>query len=174
MRISSTACKPSLRAQACKLLATAGMAVCATCAAAKDCWTRAGERYGIDPLLLAAIAKVESSMDPRAFNRNSNGTYDIGLMQINSTHLPRLVKVGVTRKRLINEPCTSIDTGASILAGFIDRHGYTWNAVGAYNAGSSPKRAPARKAYATKVWETYTEFTRDRAASMAELAQWAQ
>lgn len=172
MRISSTVCKRSLRAQARKLLVAACVAVCASGAVAKDCWTRAGERHGIDPLLLAAIAKVESSMDPRAFNRNRNGTYDIGLMQINSTHLPRLVKIGVTRKRLIDEPCTSIDTGASILAAFIDQHGYTWNAVGAYNAGSSPKRAPARRTYATKVWEAYRMLTSDRESSMAELAGW--
>ncbi|ARL38901.1 lytic transglycosylase domain-containing protein [Burkholderia pseudomallei] len=172
MRISSMACKRGLRARARKLLVAVCVAACAPCVVAKDCWTRAGERHGIDPLLLVAIAKVESSMDPRAFNRNRNGTYDIGLMQINSTHLPRLVKVGITHKRLIEEPCTSIDTGAAILAEFVERHGYTWNAVGAYNAGSSPKRAPARKAYAMKVWAVYRDLTSDRATSMAGLSEW--
>jgi soluble lytic murein transglycosylase-like protein len=168
MLTSSTACK-SLRR---RVVAAVLFAVCASGAAAKDCWTRAGERHGIDPLLLLAVAKVESALNPRAMNRNRNGTYDIGLMQINSSHLPRLVKVGVTHKRLIDEPCTSIDTGASILAGFIDRHGYTWNAVGAYNAGSSPKREPARKAYATKVWREYHALTSNRDASLAMLDEW--
>ncbi|WP_419687178.1 lytic transglycosylase domain-containing protein [Burkholderia theae] len=168
MRTSSMACKGLRR----WIAAVALFAICASGAAAKDCFTKAGERHGIDPLLLAAIATVESALNPRAMNWNSNGTYDIGLMQINSSHLPRLVKVGVTRKRLIDEPCTSIDTGASILAGFIERHGYTWNAVGAYNAGSSPKREPARKAYATKVWREYHELTSDRDASLAMLDEW--
>jgi soluble lytic murein transglycosylase-like protein len=168
MLTSSTACK-SLRR---RVVAAVLFAVCASGAAAKDCWTRAGERHGIDPLLLLAVAKVESALNPRAMNRNRNGTYDIGLMQINSSHLPRLVKAGVTHKRLIDEPCTSIDTGASILAGFIDRHGYTWNAVGAYNAGSSPKREPARKAYATKVWREYHALTSNRDASLAMLDEW--
>ncbi|MBR8333300.1 lytic transglycosylase domain-containing protein [Burkholderia ambifaria] len=154
------------------MAAVALFATCASGAAAKDCWTRAGERHGIDPLLLVAIAKVESALNPRAMNWNRNGTYDIGLMQINSSHLPRLVKVGVTHKRLINEPCTSIDTGAAILAGFIAHHGYTWNAVGAYNAGSSTKRVPARKAYATKVWREYRALTSDRDASLAMLDEW--
>jgi soluble lytic murein transglycosylase-like protein len=168
MLTSSTACK-GLRH---RVVAAVLFAVCASGAAAKDCWTRAGERHGIDPLLLLAVAKVESALNPRAMNRNRNGTYDIGLMQINSSHLPRLVKAGVTHKRLIDEPCTSIDTGASILAGFIDRHGYTWNAVGAYNAGSSPKREPARKAYATKVWREYHALTSNRDASLAMLDEW--
>ncbi|KWE62904.1 lytic transglycosylase [Burkholderia ubonensis] len=168
MRTSSTVCKGLRRWLAAAALFAAGVSG----AAAKDCFTKAGERHGIDPLLLAAIAKVESAMNPRAMNHNSNGTYDIGLMQINSSHLPRLIKVGVTHKRLIDGPCTSIDTGASILAGFIERHGYTWNAVGAYNAGSSPKREPARKAYATKVWREYRQLTTDRDASIAMLDAW--
>ncbi|KVN27843.1 lytic transglycosylase domain-containing protein [Burkholderia stagnalis] len=168
MRTLSTACKGLRRSVA----AVALFATCASGAAAKDCFTKAGERHGIDPLLLAAVAKVESALNPRAMNWNRNGTYDIGLMQINSSHLPRLIKAGVTHKRLIDEPCTSIDTGASILAGFIDRHGYTWNAVGAYNAGSAPKREPARKAYATKVWREYRALTSDRDASLAMLDEW--
>ncbi|WDD92723.1 lytic transglycosylase domain-containing protein [Burkholderia sp. FERM BP-3421] len=172
MRTSFTACKSGLRAACRRLVAAALLAGCAPSALAQDCWSRAGDRHGLDPLLLVAIAQVESAMNPRAFNRNRNGTYDIGLMQINSTHLPRLVKVGVTRQRLVDEPCTSIDTGAAILAGFVERHGYTWNAVGAYNAGSAAKRAPARKAYATRVWEVYRELTLDRAGSLALLAEW--
>ncbi|MGG2047542.1 transglycosylase SLT domain-containing protein [Burkholderia gladioli] len=141
-------------------------------ALAQDCWTRAGDKYGIDPLLLAAIARVESAMNPAAVNRNRNGTTDIGLMQINSTHLPRLHKAGITRKRLLAEPCTSIDTGAAILAGFIERLGPTWNAVGAYNAGASPARARARQAYVDKVWRAYRQLTRDRASSLAGLVDW--
>ncbi|MCA8275644.1 lytic transglycosylase domain-containing protein [Burkholderia sp. AU30280] len=168
MRTSFMACKGLRRWTVAATLFVA----CASGAAAKDCFTQAGERHGIDPLLLVAIAKVESSLNPDAINYNRNGTYDIGLMQINSSHLPRLIKTGVTRKRLIDEPCTSIDTGASILAGFIERHGYTWNAVGAYNAGSSEKRKPARQSYATKVWREYRALTVDRGASMAALDAW--
>ncbi|MGV2287761.1 transglycosylase SLT domain-containing protein [Trinickia sp. YCB016] len=131
--------------------------------AADNCWTQAGSEYGIDPLLLYSIAKVESSLNPKAFNRNSDGSFDVGIMQINSTHLPRLRKVGVTRERLVREPCTAIRSGAEILAGFIDQVGYTWEAVGAYNAGLAPEREGLRQVYAAKVWKEYEALTLKRA-----------
>ncbi len=170
MRISSTQCNGGYALRRTAMTVALSFA-CISSAVARDCWVQAGEQYGIDPLLLLAIAKVESSMNPRAVNRNRNGTCDIGLMQINSMHLPRLIKVGVTRKRLIDEPCTSVNTGASILAGFIDQFGYTWNAVGAYNAGTAPIRAPQRKIYAHKVWREYQQLTRNRRANLARLNQ---
>ena len=48
------------------------------------CFEDAGSEYGIDSRLLENIARVESNLNPRAINLNSNGSSDIGLMQINS------------------------------------------------------------------------------------------
>lgn len=139
--------------------------------ASADCWTSTGERYRIDPLLLVAIAKVESSMDPKAINWNKDGTCDLGLMQINSSNFPALAAQGFGREKLV-DACASIEAGAIMLSGFIKRHGYTWNAVGAYNAGSSPYRAAARKAYATKVWKVYQEVHKNPEAHQRLLEQW--
>jgi soluble lytic murein transglycosylase-like protein len=154
-----------ISSMACKGVAIALVVACmgAGAAHAANCWTQVGSEYRIDPLLLYSIAKVESALDPKAFNRNRDGSYDIGLMQINSTHLPGLMASGVTRERLMYEPCSSIHAGAQILAGFIDRFGYNWEAVGAYNAGSASDREPLRKAYAAKVWREYRKLTLLRA-----------
>jgi len=119
------------------------------------CFEEAGTKFGIDPFLLKAIAQVESSMNPKAVNHNRNGTQDLGLMQINSSHLVRLSKDGVTREKLLNDECLSVMVGAEILSGFITRFGYTWRAVGAYNAGGGSSRDNLREQYARKVVREY-------------------
>ena len=126
------------------------------------CWSKAGQLHAIEPELLRAIADVESGLRPDVINHNRNGTRDIGLMQINSIHLPHLSARGITEQRLLDEPCLSVEVGASVLAGFIARYGYNWTAVGAYNAGNSPDRQAARLRYARKVWRRYQVLTSDR------------
>ncbi|WP_077045508.1 transglycosylase SLT domain-containing protein [Pseudomonas sp. KK4] len=123
------------------------------------CWSRAGQQYAIEPALLQAIADVESGQLASAVNHNKDGSRDIGLMQINSSHLPRLSAQGITEQRLLDEPCLSVEVGASVLADFVARYGYTWTAVGAYNAGNSPDRQAARLRYARKVWQRYQVLT---------------
>jgi soluble lytic murein transglycosylase-like protein len=114
---------------------------------AAACWEDAATRYGINPYLLYAIAKTESGLNPNAVNRNRNGSYDLGLMQINSRWLPILRKHGIDEQSLL-DPCTSIHVGAWILAQNMQRMGNSWEAVGAYNA-----RDPVlRQRYAGKVY----------------------
>jgi len=128
--------------------ATAALAACLALASlpAQACWEEAAQYYGVNPYLLYAIAKTESSLNPSAINRNKNGSYDIGLMQINSSWLPTLRKYGVEEKDLY-DPCTSIQVGAWILSQNMRRMGVTWEAVGAYAAVSPEKRIQ----YAKKV-----------------------
>ncbi|MBY0444434.1 MAG: type III secretion system invasion protein IagB [Burkholderiales bacterium] len=120
-----------------------------------DCWERAGQSFGIAPELLYAIAQQESGLNPQASNSNNNGSNDIGLMQINSVHLPRLKKMGIDEKHLRQDPCLSIMIGASILSDMMKRYGYSWEAVGAYNAGMGANRQALRMRYAEQVWHRY-------------------
>ena len=122
------------------------------------CWDEVARRYNFEPELLQAIAAVESGYRAEAVNyANGNGTHDIGLMQINSSHLPRLLKLGITEERLLSEPCLSVEVGASILAEFVQRFGYNWTAVGSYNVGprAGVERDALRMRYAEKVWARY-------------------
>ena len=113
----------------------------ALCAAlpAQACWEDAANRYRVSSALLYAIARTESGLNPQAIGRNTNGSRDIGLMQINSAWLPTLASHGIGERDLY-EPCTNIHVGAWILAGNVSRLGYTWEAVGAYNAASPSLR----------------------------------
>ena len=123
-----------------------------------NCWDRAAHYYHIDPYLLFSIAQVESGLNPYAIGRNDDGSRDVGLMQINSSHFPELARKGIDEYRLLTQPCTSIMVGASILADMIKVYGYNWEAVGAYNAGLKKENYPQRMKYAHKVWAKYQQL----------------
>lgn len=114
----------------------------------RACWHDVASWYGINVHLLYAIAKTESNLNPNAMNRNKNGSYDIGLMQINSSWLPTLRKHGVSEDKL-KDPCVNLQVGAWILAQNMQRMGVTWEAVGAYNA----RNPQLRIKYAQKVYK---------------------
>lgn len=115
------------------------------------CFTSASSHFGVDKRVLVAIAKTESSLNPNAIGpKNKNGTYDLGMMQINSGWLPTLARYGITSKDLMGA-CTNIHVGAWILAKNIGTHGATWKAVGAYNASTTPKQI----SYVSRVQRNY-------------------
>ncbi|CND83865.1 type III secretion system invasion protein IagB [Yersinia nurmii] len=120
-----------------------------------NCWTYSEQFFGIEAKLLYSIAQVESGLKPEAVGKNNNGSYDLGLMQINSSHIPRLRKIGVDDAMLTSDPCVSILVGASILSDMMKIYGYSWEAVGAYNSGTGKNRHEMRMKYAKKVWDVY-------------------
>lgn len=116
-------------------------------AAQADCIDDAAAFQHVNVSLMRGIAQVESGMRPDRINTNSNGTTDIGLMQINSSWLPVLAREGIGEQSLL-DPCTNAYVGAWILSENIRQFGPNWNAVGAYNAASPDKRLTyARKVY---------------------------
>ncbi len=132
-----------------------------------SCWTEAEHHFGIEARLLKAIAITESNMNPAATGKNTNGSRDIGLMQINSIHLPRLNKLGINERVLYEDTCISVMVGASVLADMMKQFGYSWEAVGAYNAGPAKGRQPLRMRYAQKVWGNYQSLgTQDATAQL--------
>ena len=115
-------------------------------AALADCFDDAASFHHVNPVILRAIAIVESGGKTDATNRNSNGSVDYGMMQINSIHLPSLARYGIGKADLYNG-CKSVYLGAWILRRSIDRYGNTWEAVGTYNS-STPVY---RDRYAAKI-----------------------
>lgn len=120
----------------------------------KPCWEQAAAIHNVDPWLLYSIASVESGFNNNAINTNKNGSFDIGMMQINSIWLPKLRTMGIS-KDMLRDACTSTYVGAWILSQNIKRFGYTWRAIGAYN---SAKPELGYK-YALKVYKAHQKYT---------------
>lgn len=130
------------------------------------CFEQAAERYKVPVQLLKAISTVESGGRAAAYNSNTNGSYDIGHMQINSSWLPVLAKYNIDAKTLW-EPCINTNIGAWVLAQNIARYGLTWEAVGAYNAKSKNKRL----IYARKVADVLGQYLHAEKSSTAQQPQ---
>ncbi len=111
---------------------------------ASACINWAASRYAVPAELLHAIAQVESSTNPRALNRNVDGTYDIGLMQINSRWLSKLHQRGLTENDLW-DPCVNTLVAAWLLSENYKLWGPTYRALGAYHSPT-----PARQLWYAK------------------------
>ncbi len=118
------------------------------------CFEEAGEQFGVSPAILWVIAKEESDFDPAAVNLNKNGTYDFGLMQINSWWAGIL---GSEVWSSLGEPCYNVKVGAWILSRCIQAHGYTWEAIGCYNS----RGHRAKKKYAWLIYNSLVTHVSD-------------
>jgi soluble lytic murein transglycosylase len=98
----------------------------------------AAGRAGLDPYLVAAVVREESSYYPRAMSRAGAR----GLMQLMpATARPMADLRGLAFEggSLLDDPRANLDMGASFLAGLLKEFGDPRLALAAYNAG--PKRA---------------------------------
>ena len=85
----------------------------------------AGQKYGVSPALLSAVARQESGYDARAVSPAGAQ----GLMQL----MPGTAHgLGVTNAF---DPTQAVDGAAHLLRGLLDRFGSTDLALAAYNAG---------------------------------------
>ncbi len=90
----------------------------------RDLFVAAGQRHGIDPALLAAVAKVESGFNPAAVSRAGAR----GLMQF----MPATAKgMGIDPM----DPTQAVDGAARYLSTQLNRFGSLDLALAAYNAG---------------------------------------
>lgn len=91
-----------------------------------------GKKHNIPAELLWGIAKTESGFNPRAVGRNSNGTKDIGLMQVNSIHEAELKSRNLTLDDLY-DPKINVEYASEVLAKCIKKYGFTYYGLNCYN-----------------------------------------
>jgi hypothetical protein len=107
------------------------------------CMLMTANFYHLPPRVLPTIQAVEGGR-PGTVHANTNGTADLGVMQINTSWIPALA--GVTRMapaavaaRLIHDPCFSIAAGGAILHAYHqEAHGDLMMAIGYYHSHTVP------------------------------------
>ncbi len=102
------------------------------------CLMLASQTYSVPPAVLVGIYKAEGGQVGQEV-RNTNGSYDLGPMQINTIWLPQLAeKWGVSqttaRKWVRDDACTNVGVAAWILQGHIEETQSLSQAIAHYHS----------------------------------------
>jgi hypothetical protein len=103
------------------------------------CMALVANFYHLPPRVLPSIQMVEGGR-VGAVTTNTNGSDDLGVMQINTIWLEPLARyihlsVPVVRNRLVREPCFNVAAAGAILRTYLDEeHGDLMRAVGDYHS----------------------------------------
>lgn len=84
------------------------------------CSIMAAVKYEVPANIVLAVAEKEGGT-PKQWVKNSNGTFDVGSMQFNTTYLKDLKKYGITADDVAQPGCYSFDLAAWRLRGHL-RH----------------------------------------------------
>jgi hypothetical protein len=114
------------------------------------CMVATAAFYHLPPRVLPSIQVVEAGR-PGTISQNTDGSADLGVMQVNTIWLPRFATItGMTaaavRTRLIVDPCFNIAAAGAIMRIYLtEADGDLLRAVGFYHS-HTPERASAYQA----------------------------
>lgn len=107
------------------------------------CMILVAKLYGLPPRVLPSIQVVEGGR-PGTVAINTDGSADLGVMQINTLWIPALVtytglSAEVIRTRLTNEPCFNIAAAGAIMQRYLNEtHNDLMHAIGNYHSHTPP------------------------------------
>lgn len=100
-----------------------------------ECSIQAAAKYNFSPIILLAVATTENGK-PGQWVKNSNGTHDVGSMQLNTAYLATLAKYGITAQDAAKKGCYSYYLAAWRIKRHIvyDKKGDIWTKVSNYHS----------------------------------------
>jgi len=111
------------------------------------CIVETAERFDLPARLIYAVLKVEGGKIGQRV-KNTNGTFDMGPMQINTIWLKHFEDY-VSAEQILHNGCVNVQIGAWILRSRINEAGGDfWKGVGSYHS-KTPWR---NQAYQAKVY----------------------
>lgn len=121
------------------------------------CLMLASQTYSVPPAVLVGLYQVEGGKVGQQV-RNTNGSYDLGPMQINTIWLPELaekwgVQEATAKKWVRDDPCTNVNVAAWILKGHLNETKDLSQAIAHYHS-RTPRHG---KRYQAKVLDALEE-----------------
>lgn len=107
------------------------------------CLMIAAQTYNVPPAVMLGIMHVEGGRAGQAVGPNTNGTYDLGPMQINTMWVPKLaqhwrVNYNTAFSMIKNDPCINVNVAAWILRQRLNESGNLTLAIAHYHS-KTPK-----------------------------------
>lgn len=127
----------------------------------RECLARVTARYKVHPLILSVIARVEGGRAGMRL-KNRNGTFDLGLMQINTVHLETMAQYGITETMIQNNDCINLGIAAWYVRTVAEGEtasnpeGY-FRAIARYHS----KQEPHISVYTKKLMEAYRRLIKE-------------
>ncbi|KAG0166433.1 hypothetical protein DFQ30_007198 [Apophysomyces sp. BC1015] len=95
------------------------------------CIEQAAAHYRAYPDIIRAVIRAEGGTTGK-ISRNKDGSFDMGLMQVNSVHLPELARYGITQEMLVGNECLNIMIGTQFpLQDSVEEHRISVSRLGA-------------------------------------------
>jgi hypothetical protein len=116
------------------------------------CINQAAVAFHVPATVILSVIKTEDGRNGMAV-KNKNGTYDLGVMQINTSWLPELKNKGLTAEQVKSDPCINVAVGTWILAQGM-ANGEGWKGVGNYHSYTQKHN----QVYREKVRNTYSTY----------------
>lgn len=129
------------------------------------CLMLASQTYSVPPAVMVGILQVEGGNVGQQV-QNTNGTYDLGPMQINTIWVPQLadfwgVDYGTAARWIRDDACTNMGVAAWILRSHMEETGSLSQAIAHYHSKTPSKGY----AYRSKVVEAMRRNGLIRSAS---------
>ena len=121
------------------------------------CSIAAGIAYEVPVNIVLAVAEKEAGK-PGQWVRNTNGTYDVGPMQFNTTYLKQLRQYGITPEAVAQTGCYPFQLAAWRLRGHLKNdQGDVWTRAANYHSKTPVYNARYRQDLLRKArrWEKW-------------------
>lgn len=97
------------------------------------CVDQASHDFRVPRVVILLILDAEAGWVGAA-SPNTNGSYDYGPMQVNSSWLPTFARFGITRDMLQNHACTNIYAGTWLLSKLMAEHTQIVDVIANYHS----------------------------------------